>query len=382
MDPRRTVEEQRAEIARLQTALRKVEAQLRQVRDDAEVRKQAVDILSDVMGNLPTEEIFHMLARRLARALDLTHSSVIIARSGESTGVVATAFEQPHLHDLKIELAKYPEVTAALYKQSPVLIPDILTSGRYKTLRDRWMLEGTQVTVRSIIAVPFTLDDSSTGVFLLRRTRDKPVFTEADVDFAMTVIKGAVSAIQKVHVLEAARADNARLEMLAHTDPVTHLLNRRGLVGRLVSELDRVRRYNSPLALLLIDLDRFKNVNDTFGHLAGDAVLAEMGTLLQRATRSVDIVGRYGGEEFVVVLPETSPEGALTFAERIREKIAAHRFTMGEGVTSHLTASIGVSNFPSLGVHSSDELLHAADVALYKAKESGRNAVCVEAAVS
>jgi two-component system, cell cycle response regulator len=377
MDSGRRIEEQRAEIVRLQTALREVEAQLRQVSDDAEARKQAVDILNDVMGNLPTEEIFHMLARRLARALDLTHSSVIIAKAGESTGVVATAFEQPHLHDLAIDLAKYPEVTAALFKESPILIPDILTCGRYKTLRERWVQEGTQVSVRSIIAVPFTLDESRTGVFLLRRTRDKPVFDEADVDFAVSVIKGAVSAIQKVHVLEAAQADNARLEMLAHTDPVTHLLNRRGLVSRLTSELDRVRRYDSPLALLLIDLDRFKNVNDTFGHLAGDTVLAEMGTLLQRATRSVDVVGRYGGEEFVVVLPETGPDGALVIADRIRERISSHRFRMGEGITSHLTASIGVSNFPSMGVHSPEELLHTADMALYKAKQSGRNAVCV-----
>lgn len=377
MDHGRTIEEQRSEIARLQASLRDLEAELQRVREDAEARKQAVDILNDVMGNLPTDEIFHMLARRLARALDLTHSSVIIAKAGEPTGVVATAFEQPHLHDLEIELAKYPEVIAALYKESPVLIPDILTCGRYQSLRDRWEKDGTRVDVRSIIAIPFQLDDLRTGVFLLRRTRDKAMFDEADVDFAVSVIKGAVSAIQKVHTLEAARADNARLEMLAHTDPVTHLLNRRGLLGRLATELDRVRRYNAPLALLLIDLDRFKSVNDTYGHLVGDNVLAEMGTLLQRATRSVDVVGRYGGEEFVVVLPETSADGALVIAERIRERIAGHKFTFGEGITNHLTGSIGIANYPSPGVDSPEELLHAADVALYRAKESGRNAVCV-----
>lgn len=373
----RTVEEQRAEITRLQNALRDLEAQLQQVKEDAEARKQAVDILNDVMGNLPTEEIFHMLARRLARALDLTHSSVIIAKSGQKTGVVATAFEQPNLHDLEIELSKYPEVLAALEKQRPILIPDVMTCGRYKELREVWKREGTAIPVRSIMAIPFTLGDESTGVFLLRRTPDKPVFDEADVDFAVSVIRGAVSAIQKVHVLEAARADNARLETLAHTDPVTHLLNRRGLVRRLTSELDRVRRYNAPLALLLIDLDRFKSVNDTYGHLVGDNVLTEMGQLLQRAARSVDVVGRYGGEEFVVVLPETGADGAMVFAERIRERIATHKFTFGDGITSHLTASIGVANFPSTGIHSPEELLHAADMALYKAKESGRNAVCV-----
>lgn len=258
-----------------------------------------------------------------------------------------------------------------------MLIPDILTCGRYKALREEWNRDGTQVSVRSIISVPFTLDDSSTGVFLLRRTREKPIFTDADVEFAVTVIRGAVSAIQKVHSLEAARADNARLETLAHTDPLTHLLNRRGLLVRLEAELDRVRRYNAPLGLLLIDLDHFKSVNDTYGHLAGDDVLTEMGKLLQNATRSVDIVGRYGGEEFVVVLPETAVDGVMIFAQRIRDKIAAHKFSFGKGITNHLTASVGVANFPSAGIHSSEELLHSADMALYKAKESGRNAVCV-----
>lgn len=377
MDHGRTVEDQLAEITSLQNTLRDLEAELQQVKEDAEARKQAVDILNDVMGNLPTEEIFHMLARRLARALDLTHSSVIIAKAGDKMGVVATAFEQPNLHDLEIELSKYPEVLRALEKQRPVLIPDVMTCGSYADLREVWKRDGTVISIRSIVAVPFTLGNESTGVFLLRRTPDKPVFDDADVDFAVSVIRGAVSAIHKVHVLEEARADNARLETLAHTDPVTHLLNRRGLVRRLTSELDRVRRYNAPLALLLIDLDRFKSVNDTYGHLAGDNVLTEMGNLLQRAARSVDVVGRYGGEEFVVVLPETHADGALILAERIREKIANHRFTFGQGITSHITASIGIANFPSAGIHSPEELLHAADVALYKAKESGRNAVCV-----
>lgn len=377
MDHSRTVEEQRTEIMRLQNSLRTIEARLQQATQDADARKQAVDILNDVMGNLPTEEIFHMLARRLARALDLTHSSVIIAKAGDKTGVVATAFEQPNLHDLEIELAKYPEISAALEKQRPILIPDVMKCGRYRELRKVWKRERTLITVRSIMAVPFTLGDGKTGVFLLRRTPDKPVLDDADVDFAVSVIRGAVSAIEKVHILEAARADNVRLEMLAHTDPVTHLLNRRGLVDRLSSELDRVRRYDAPLGLLLIDLDRFKSVNDTYGHLVGDNVLAEIGNLLQRAARSVDIVGRYGGEEFVIVLPETHPEGASIFAERIRERIATHKFSFGAGMTGHLTASIGVSSHPAIGVHTPEELLHAADVALYKAKESGRNAVCV-----
>lgn len=377
MDDDRRVEDERAEVKRLRLALDVAEAQLAQVKEESEARRQAVDIVNDVMGNLPTEEIFHMLARRLARALDLTYSSVIIARAGAKTGLVATAFEQPSLQNLEIDLSRYPEVSAALEKRAPILIPDIMTCGRYKVLREVWQREGTQVQVRSILVLPFTLDDSRTGVFLLRRTREKPAFDEADCEFAESVIRGAVSAIRSVHTLEIARADNARLEILAHTDPVTHLLNRRGLIARLAEEMDRVRRYNAPLAVLMIDVDRFKDVNDSYGHLAGDNVLADFGALLQRASRSVDVAARYGGEEFSVILPETHSEGALKIAERLREKIASHKFFFGRGITSHLTASIGVAHFPARGVESPEELLHAADVALYKAKESGRNAVCV-----
>lgn len=377
MDQDRGIDDERVELKRLKAALQKAEAELQQVREEAEARRQAVDILNDVMGNLPAEEIFHLLARRLAHALDLTHSSVILAKAGSRTGTVVTAFEQPGLHDLEIELSKYPEVAAALEKQQPILIPDIMTCGRYKELREEWQRDGTRITVRSILAIPFILDDSRTGVFLLRRTREKPVFDNSDIEFAESVIRGAVSAIRSVHTLDVARADNARLEILAHTDPVTHLLNRRGLKVRLFEEMDRVRRYNAPLAILMIDVDRFKDVNDSFGHLAGDDVLADMGLLLQRSARSVDVAARYGGEEFVLILPQTDAEGAFRIAQRLREKIAAYKFTFGSGITSHLTVSIGVANYPIQGVESPEELLHAADVALYRAKESGRNAVCV-----
>ena len=364
------------EIERLRIALRKAEGELQQVREAAEAQRHVVDIMNEVMGNLSTDEIFHMLARRLARALDLSHSSVILARVGDRTGLVATAFEQPQLQDLEIDLSRYPEVTAALEKQKTLLIPDIMICGRYAGLRELWAREGTVITVRSILALPFTLDHSRTGVFLLRRTADKPVFAEADAEFAATVIRSAMVAMQKAHTIEITRADNARLEVLAHTDPLTHLLNRRALTARLSAELERVRRYNAPLALLMVDIDHFKLVNDTFGHLAGDDVLQEVATILQRAARSVDMVARYGGEEFVIVLPETGPNGAVAFAERLREKVYSTQFSLSRANKGHLTVSVGVANYPAPGIDSPEDLFRAADAALYRAKEAGRNLVC------
>jgi two-component system cell cycle response regulator len=364
------------EIKSLRSALRNAEAELQRVRDEGESRRHLVDILHEVMGDLPTDEIFHFLVRRLARALRLTHASVIRANPGARTGIVATAFEQPHLHDLEIDLERYPEVVAALNGQIPVLIPDLASSPLYSSLRESWARDGTQLTVRSVMALPFPIDEETMGVFLLRRTSQEPKFDAADVEFASTVVRSGVTAIQRAHAIETARADNHRLETLAHTDPLTQLVNRRALTIRLVTEMERVRRYNAPLSILLIDLDHFKQINDTYGHLAGDEVLAAVATLLQRTVRSVDMVARYGGEEFVVVLPETGRQGAVAFAERIREKVAACGFRVADLQEAHITTSIGVATFPSPRLDSVEDLFRAADIALYRAKDNGRNLVC------
>jgi len=362
------------EVQTLKAALRKAEAELQRVRDEGESRRHLVDILHEVMGDLPTDEIFHLLARRLARALKLSHASVIRATHGARTGIVATAFEQPHLQDLEIDLEKYPEVVAALEGKIPVLIPDLELCTLYAPLRLTWEREGTQVNIRSVMALPFPLDGEDMGVFLLRRTRDTPKFEAADVDFASNVVRGAVTAIQRAHAIESARADNQRLEILSQTDSLTQLLNRRALMVRLATEMERVRRYNAPLGMLLLDLDHFKVVNDTCGHLAGDDVLAAVAALLQRAVRGVDILARYGGEEFVIILPETGREGAMAFAERIRHRVGAHRF-LTPGSEIRITTSIGVATYPSLQLDSVEDLFRAADAALYRAKDGGRNLV-------
>lgn len=369
-------DEPSAQLEALRTALRKAESELQRTRQEADNKRHLVDIMHEVMGNLSTEEIFHMVARRLARALRLSHSSVILAKPGDARGTVATAFEQPSLVNLEIELDRYPEISAALEQKRAVLIQDLQTSPWYTRLREQWARDGTRMTVRSVIAIPFTFEKTRTGVFLLRRTVDQDVLTASDVEFADTVIRSAVNAIEQAHTIEQARADNARLEALAHTDPLTHLLNRRALTIRLVAELERVRRYNSPLTMLMIDLDHFKSVNDTFGHLVGDEVLRGTAMILQRSVRSVDMVARYGGEEFVIVLPETGETGAVAFAERIRQRVEQHKFDAQRAPTALVTVSIGVSFFPAPQVDSADDLFVRADAALYRAKQLGRNRVC------
>jgi two-component system cell cycle response regulator len=358
-----------------QLALHSAEEELLRAREEAESGRKVVDILHEVTGDLSSDEIYHILARRVARALNLSRCSVILAKPGDAVGIVATAFDNPALRNFEIHLDRYPEIRSALEHGHPVLVEDLQSDPLYADIRKEWQANGTQVPIRSVIALPFSLGKVQAGVFFLRRMANEPPLTNEDVEFADAVVKAAVAAIHHAQLIETTKADNARLEVLAHTDPLTQVLNRRALTVRLSSEMERARRYDAVITLLMIDLDHFKKVNDTRGHLVGDDALRELATLLAESVRSVDFVARYGGEEFVVVLPETGLQGAVKFAERTRERIAKTSFVPAHGGVK-ITASIGVASFPAPDIASVDDLFARADEALYRAKADGRNKVC------
>ncbi|MGB8509629.1 MAG: GGDEF domain-containing protein, partial [Pyrinomonadaceae bacterium] len=156
------------------------------------------------------------------------------------------------------------------------------------------------------------------------------------------------------------------------TDALTGLLNRYGLQRALQRELADARRYGRPLSCLVIDVDHFKAVNDTYGHAAGDTALLQVGRVLTEAVRGSDVVCRHGGEEFLVLAPETKLEGAHSLGEKIRLDVAARLFGDGERVF-RLTISVGVSQLRA--DESGNDMIARADEALYQAKESGRNRV-------
>lgn len=174
--------------------------------------------------------------------------------------------------------------------------------------------------------------------------------------------------------VELARA-NAELERMARMDDQTGLSNRRYVMERLDEELRRAQRHGTPLSVMLLDLDHFKSVNDTYGHLAGDAVLLQTARVIQAAMRATDIKGRFGGEEFVTIMPQTGLDGATLFAERLRIAVGAqiHREIDAD---FRVTCSIGVAAFGP-GSASLSELLRQADRALYEAKRLGRDRICV-----
>jgi diguanylate cyclase (GGDEF)-like protein len=167
---------------------------------------------------------------------------------------------------------------------------------------------------------------------------------------------------------------NDRLRTMAQTDALTGLDNRRHLEERLDEMYGHARRLNEPLAVVMCDLDRFKSVNDTHGHQVGDAVLRQLGQILRDEAREIDRVGRYGGEEFMLLLPGTVLDAAVTFAERLRAAVERHVFEFDGGTLSR-TMSAGVAAWPHPRLASCDDLVRAADDALYVAKETGRNRV-------
>lgn len=171
------------------------------------------------------------------------------------------------------------------------------------------------------------------------------------------------------------KAAEQALQRLAQTDSLTGLANRRHFLARAGQELSRTVRHGGPLSVFMIDIDRFKNINDTFGHKAGDVVLRTLGKIARDALRDIDVVGRIGGEEFAVVLPQTDHDRAQEVAERLRAKIAAAAPAGPDG-TLRFTVSIGVTTLIDAGT-SIDTLLAEADAALYRAKKGGRNRVCV-----
>jgi diguanylate cyclase (GGDEF)-like protein len=216
-----------------------------------------------------------------------------------------------------------------------------------------------------VVAVPLICGERILGV--LEGRREKRSFKKSELTLLDALSLPIASALAN-----AVRIGEA--ERLSQTDDLTKLHNARYLRQFLLNEIRRARRYGSSVAALFLDLDDFKRVNDAHGHLAGSHVLMEMAGVILSSIRDTDAVARYGGDEFVIVLPDTGIELAGTVAERIREKIAEHSFNAGRNLKLSLTASFGVAAFPE-HASSPQQLISCADTAMYEAKAAAKNCV-------
>jgi diguanylate cyclase (GGDEF)-like protein len=228
---------------------------------------------------------------------------------------------------------------------------------------------------RRIVAVPLINNERVFGILEAVREDDvSRAFSKSDVALLDALALPIASALaNSVRIAEA--------ERLSQTDDLTKLHNARYLRQYLTNEIKRARRYNSSVASIFLDLDDFKRINDLHGHLVGSHVLMEMAAVILASVRDTDAVARYGGDEFVVVLPETNMEQAVRVASRLREKTEQHEFTGGRRLKLKLTASFGVAAFPE-HAQSPQQLVASADTAMYEAKAAHKNCIRLASAPS
>jgi two-component system, cell cycle response regulator len=213
-------------------------------------------------------------------------------------------------------------------------------------------------------------------------TQDKVMGLDAGADDYLTKpinfpeLEARVRSMLRIKRLQDELEEkNRELERLSISDGLTGLFNHRHIHGLLNEEFDRAQRTNDKLTVAMLDLDRFKAVNDTYGHQAGDRVLEQLADILRATAREIDRLGRYGGEEFMALLPETDIEDGAVFVERVRREVARHAFSIGDGQTIRMTLSAGVAAYPHEKVRTPEALVAQADAALYAAKTTGRNRI-------
>ncbi len=216
---------------------------------------------------------------------------------------------------------------------------------------------------RAEMCLPLISLGETLGVLTLE-SAGANAFSAADVQPLESVADICAAAIQNARYFE-------RVRQLAFVDGLTGIFNRRYFETRIAEEIERASRYDNELSIIMIDIDGFKKLNDEFGHLLGDEALRQVSTIFSQNLRKVDIACRYGGEEFVILAPQTSGEHALAVAEKLRKVVEGWPFP---GVPRAVTISAGVASYPAHG-KTRDELVKAADVALYTAKQAGRNRV-------
>jgi diguanylate cyclase (GGDEF)-like protein len=217
----------------------------------------------------------------------------------------------------------------------------------------------------SRMSIPLISFGQTLGVLTLHSAQ-RNAFRESEMQPLESVADICANSVQNAHYVE-------RVKQLAYLDGLTGIFNRRFFEMRIMEEIERARRYGTSIAVIMADIDQFKRLNDEFGHLLGDEVLRQASSLFHRELRKTDVVCRYGGEEFAILLPQTSTDQARPIAEKLRRLVEGWNFP---GVPRTITISAGVAGFPSHGT-TRDEIIQAADSGLYAAKQAGRNRVCL-----
>jgi diguanylate cyclase (GGDEF)-like protein len=349
----------------------RLRAELREAREALRARDLLFDIFQEVSAALRADEIFQTLVRRVGHAFGLTHCSFVLTAPGEEQGRVVAVYENPAIRDLRVQLERYPEIQEALRTERPVVIHDVQEHPLFESIRRHWLQHQIDVNVQSAVAIPVFVQGRAAGVFFLRTVQGEPQLRTQDVAFANTIAQAAARVLEN----EERRAAIYRRQISAGaTDPLTGCASLDALDRRLRDEFERARRYQLRFALVVLDVDRLRDVNARLGQAAGDRVLGQLGAMLQREIRAPDFVARYGGDEFALVLPETDGPGARRFVERLRALLARHAFPdLAPGEVPRLCA--GAVAYPHAEVLRPEDLFALAEGALAKGKTENTDGI-------
>jgi len=326
----------------------------RAMRGRVDRRDALLDIVRAVNTTLEPPKIAELIVDRAATWLPAPCWAVVCADISGQMSVLADRGLTPEMGP-----AVYAIATWVMNRGQEFVAADLARDSRV-----------ADTTIGAVIAFPLSCRGRRVGalVALDREPSERePRLAAAMLRAVRVLLEPASVALDNAQLLK-------RAEALSVTDDLTRLYNSRYLNLVLRRETKRASRSGRPLSLLFIDLDGFKAINDTHGHLFGSRALVEAAAVIRQSARETDVVARFGGDEFALVLPDTGGEGAFAVGERIRERICAHRFLAGDGLDIHLTASVGVATLPDVAA-SAEELVQAADKAMYQVKDTGKNGI-------
>lgn len=327
--------------------------------------KRELNFYEEVNKSLTSSlELKHILVKIMGKVKEMTRSyawSVLLV--DQETGELV--LEHTDVKKKQKFRLKMGEGIAGWVAQEgiPVVVPDVSKDKRFLRKID----QAIHFKTKSLMCVPIKINEQVIGVIELVNKSTGEHFVKEDLDLLMKFVDQIAIAIERTSLYQ-------KMTELAITDDLTKLFNTRYLNRTIEIEIQRSSRYNTSVSLIFMDIDYFKRINDRYGHLVGSKVLVEVGQLLIKSLRSIDIVARYGGDEFVIVLPQTHPGAAKQIAERMRKSIEQNTFLKKEGYALKLTASFGVASFPE-SAKSKDDLIRLADDAMYRVKYQTRNAV-------
>ncbi len=347
----------------------------RRLQEDARRRHEQVAAVRSLsqrfLGSLDPEELFRVILDEARKLTGARKGSLMVPEAGNGALRVRAAVGMAEKVAERLRLRAGEGIAGRVFATGePIIVHDIELDPRFRR-KNR-----PRFDTRSFLCLPIRKNGHTVGVLSLSDKATGEPFEPQDLDVLETVLAQATLAIER----STYWAQSKELRRLSITDGLTGLLNRRYFQERLAEELDRASRHSHPLSLILIDIDHFKHYNDTNGHPAGDKALVLLGRILRASVRAIDVVSRFGGEEFAVILPETRKREAVEIGERIRREVEAFYFPGEERQPAgKLTISMGVAAFPE-DARDLRGLIQRADRALYLAKARGRNRIEAHAA--